>query len=197
MLICLSAAANAREYRLKAQQSWVAAGLNGLSQRIQGDHRLEDLASLSHSNTRSTCAPPWGHAWPTAMARSPPFGGYALPRERLEQRLLFGEGLVARPRVRARCCMCAMPAGHLMVSSSTGQASAAELLLAPAGNGEVLPSSNLASTPADGAERTLMERARHCWRWRSALASTATAWKPCWKKPAPVRRAANPARRTA
>ena len=47
VLICLSAAANAREYRLKAQQSWVAAGLNGLSQRIQGDHRLEDLGQLT------------------------------------------------------------------------------------------------------------------------------------------------------
>lgn len=47
VLICLSAALTAREYRSKAQQTWVSAGLSGLGQRIQGDHRLEDIGQLA------------------------------------------------------------------------------------------------------------------------------------------------------
>ena len=67
------------------------------------------------------------------------FGGYALPRERLEQRLLPGEGLVGQVgRSRQMLHVRDVPAGHLMVSSSTGQSAPTELLLAPAmENGEV------------------------------------------------------------
>eukprot|EP01037_Dinobryon_pediforme_P008491 gene8491-8581_t len=163
VLICLSAAANAREYRLKAQQSWVAAGLNGLSQRIQGDHRLEDLGQLTLEYLAQYLRAAVGAGYVAdCNGALTLFGGYALPRERLEQRLLPGEGLVGQvARSRQMLHVRDVPAGHLMVSSSTGQSAPTELLLAPAiENGEVFAVIELGfHRPVTEPERTLMERA--------------------------------------
>ena len=163
VLICLSAAANAREYRLKAQQSWVAAGLNGLSQRIQGDHRLEDLGQLTLEYLAQYLRAAVGAGYVAdCNGALTLFGGYALPRERLEQRLLPGEGLVGQvARSRQMLHVRDVPAGHLMVSSSTGQSAPTELLLAPAiENGEVFAVIELGfHRPLTEPERTLMERA--------------------------------------
>lgn len=163
VLICLSAAANAREYRLKAQQSWVAAGLNGLSQRIQGDHRLEDLGQLTLEYLAQYLRAAVGAGYVAdCNGALTLFGGYALPRERLEQRLLPGEGLVGQvARSRQMLHVRDVPAGHLMVSSSTSQSAPTELLLAPAiENGEVFAVIELGfHRPLTEPERTLMERA--------------------------------------
>ncbi len=163
VLICLSAAANTREYRLKAQQSWVAAGLNGLSQRIQGDHRLEDLGQLTLEYLAQYLRAAVGAGYVAdCNGALTLFGGYALPRERLEQRLLPGEGLVGQvARSRQILHVRDVPAGHLMVSSSTGQSAPTELLLAPAiENGEVFAVIELGfHRPLTEPERTLMERA--------------------------------------
>ncbi len=163
VLICLSAAANARDYRLKAQQSWVAAGLNGLSQRIQGDHRLEDLGQLTLEYLAQYLRAAVGAGYVAdCNGALTLFGGYALPRERLEQRLLPGEGLVGQvARSRQMLHVRDVPAGHLMVSSGTGQSAPTELLLAPAiENGEVFAVIELGFyRPLTEPERTLMERA--------------------------------------
>src|SRR3989344_3660481 len=163
VLICLSAAANAREHRLKAQQSWVAAGLSGLSKRIQGDHRLEDLGQLTLEYLAQYLRAAVGAGYVAdCNGALTLFGGYALPRERLEQRLLPGEGLVGQvARSRQMLHVRDVPAGHLMVSSSTGQSAPTELLLAPAiENGEVFAVIQLGfHLPVTEPERTLMERA--------------------------------------
>ncbi len=163
VLICLSAAANARDYRLKAQQSWVSAGLNGLSQRIQGDHRLEDLGQLTLEYLAQYLRAAVGAGYVAdCNGALTLFGGYALPRERLEQRLLPGEGLVGQvARSRQMLHVRDVPAEHLMVSSSTGQSAPTELLLAPAiENGEVFAVIELGfQRPLTEPERTLMERA--------------------------------------
>ncbi|QLA81670.1 MULTISPECIES: response regulator [unclassified Acidovorax] len=163
VLICLSAAANARDYRLKAQQSWVSAGLNGLSQRIQGDHRLEDLGQLTLEYLAQYLRAAVGAGYVAdCNGALTLFGGYALPRERLEQRLLPGEGLVGQvARSRQMLHVRDVPADHLMVSSSTGQSAPTELLLAPAiENGEVFAVIELGfQRPLTEPERTLMERA--------------------------------------
>ena len=67
------------------------------------------------------------------------FGGYALPRERLEQRLLWARAGGARPRARQMLHVRDVPAGHLMVSSSTGQSAPTELLLRPPSRRRSLP----------------------------------------------------------
>ncbi|MCE1194204.1 MAG: CHASE3 domain-containing protein, partial [Acidovorax sp.] len=163
VLICLSAAATAREYRLKAQQSWVSAGLSGLAQRLQGDHRLEDLGPLALEYLAQYLRAAVGAGYVADPGGDLTlFGGYALPRERLAQRLLPQEGLVGQAaRSRQLLHVRDVPAGHLPVSSSTGQSAPAELLLAPAiEKGQVYAVIELGfQRPVTDAERTLMERA--------------------------------------
>ena len=163
VLICLSAAATAREYRLKAQQSWVSAGLSGLGQRLQGDHRLEDLGPLALEYLAQYLRAAVGAGYVAEPDGGLTlFGGYALPRERLAQRLLPQEGLVGQAaRSRQLLHVRDVPAGHLPVSSSTGQSAPTELLLAPAiEKGQVYAVIELGfQRPVTDAERTLMERA--------------------------------------
>ncbi|WP_342720984.1 response regulator [Acidovorax sp. FHTAMBA] len=163
VLICLSAAVTAREYRSKSQQTWISAGLSGLGQRIQGDHRLEDIGQLALEYLASYLKAPVGAGY---VAHSEGgfslFGGYALPRERLAEKLLADEGLVGQAaRSRQLLHVRNVPPGYLPVSSSTGQASPTELLLAPAvERGEVYAVIELGFyRPVGDAERALLERA--------------------------------------
>ena len=134
VLICLSAALTAREYRSKAQQTWVSAGLSGLGQRIQGDHRLEDIGQLALEYLATYLKAQVGAGYVAdSEGGFSLFGGYALPRERLAGKLLLDEGLVGQAaRSRELLHVRNVPPGYLPVSSSTGQANPSELLLAPA-----------------------------------------------------------------
>ena len=163
VLICASAAMTAREYRVKARQSWVSAGLTGLGQRIQGDHSLEDIGTraLEYLATYLKAHVGAGYVADCNGGFSL-FGGYALPRERLAEKLLRDESLVGQAaRSRQLLHVRDVPAAYLPVSSSTGQASPAELLVAPAvENGEVFAVIELGfHRPVNEAERSLMERA--------------------------------------
>ena len=162
-LICTSAAMTSREYRSKSRQSWVSAGLTGLGQRLQGDHRLEDIGKLVLDYLAGYLKANVGAGYVAeAGGGFSLFGGYALPRERLAQTLLADEGLVGQA-ARSRTLMHVrdVPSTHLLVSSSTGQSSPAELLVAPAvENGKVYAVIELGFyRTLDDAERTLMERA--------------------------------------
>ena len=162
-LICLSAAITAREYRAKSQQSWVSAGLTGLGQRIQGDHRLEDVGQLALEYLATYLRAQVGAGYVADRNGGfTLFGGYALPRERLAQKLLSDEGLVGQAaRERQLLDVRDVPPGYLPVSSSTGQASPTQLLIAPAvENGEVFAVIELGFyRPVSDAERSLLERA--------------------------------------
>ncbi len=163
ILICISAALTAREYRAKASQSWVSAGLTGLGQRLQGDHRLEDIGELALEYLATYLKAQVGAGYVADGNGSfTLFGGYALPRERLTEKLLSGEGLVGQAaRSRELMHVRNVPAGYLPISSSTGQASASELLVAPAvEHREVFAVIELGfNRPVSEAERSLMERA--------------------------------------
>ncbi|MFY3386730.1 response regulator [Paracidovorax sp. MALMAid1276] len=163
VLICISAALTAREYRAKASQSWVSAGLTGLGLRLQGDHRLEELGEQALDYLATYLRAQVGAGYVAeANGSFTLIGGYALPRERLANTLLSGEGLVGQAaRSRQLMHVREVPQGYLPVSSSTGQASPAELLLAPAmENREVYAVIELGfNRPVSEAERTLMERA--------------------------------------
>ncbi len=163
VLICLSAAVTAREYRSKAQQTWVSAGLSGLGQRIQGDHRLEDIGQLALEYLATYLKAPVGAGYVAdSEGGFSLFGGYALPRERLAEKLLADEGLVGQAaRSRQLLHVHNVPPGYLPVSSSTGQANPTELLLAPAvERGQVFAVIELGFyRPVGEAERALLERA--------------------------------------
>ena len=163
ILICISASVTAREYRAKSIQSWISAGLSGLSQRIQGGHRLEEIGQLALEYLATYLRAQVGAGY---VVQDTPgfalFGGYALPRERLAATLLSDEGLVGQAaRSRQLMHVRDVPAGYLPVSSATGQASAAELLVAPAvEHGQVYAVIELGfNRPVTDAERVLMERA--------------------------------------
>ncbi|KQO15521.1 response regulator [Acidovorax sp. Leaf78] len=162
-LICASAAMTSREYRSKSRQSWVSAGLTGLGQRLQGDHRLEDIGKLALEYLAGYLKANVGAGYVAESGGGfSLFGGYALPRERLTQTLLADEGLVGEAaRTRTLLHVRDVPSTHLLVSSSTGQSSPAELLVAPAvENGKVYAVIELGFYRAlDDAERNLMERA--------------------------------------
>ena len=163
VLICASAVMTAREYRIKARQSWVSAGLSGLGQRIQGDHRLEDLGQLALDYLATYLKATVGAGYVAdGDGGFSLFGGFALTRERLSQKLITGEGLLGQAaRSRQLMHVRDIPASHLPVSSSTGQSNPVELLVAPAmENGEVFAVIELGfCRPLGDAERTLMERA--------------------------------------
>ena len=163
VLICASAALTARDYRAKAMQAWVSAGLSGLSQRIQGDRPLEDIGRMALEYLAGYLSAQVGAGYVReADDRFALFGGYALPRERLAQPTLGSEGLVGQAaQSRQLLHVRNVPAGYLPVSSSTGQASPAELLVAPAvEHGQVYAVIELGFYRQVGdAERSLMERA--------------------------------------
>ena len=163
VLICISAALTARDYRAKAAQAWVSAGLSGLSQRIQGDHRLEDIGRIALDYLATYLAAQVGAGYVReGDSGFTLIGGYALPRERLAQTTLSDEGLLGQAaRSRQLLHVRNVPPGYLPVSSSTGQASPAELLLAPAvEHGRVYAVIELGFyRPVGDAERSLLERA--------------------------------------
>lgn len=165
VLIGLSGWLTIRNFKSKAEEAWVAAGLAGLAVHLQGEKRIDELGSRALSFLGDYLGATVGAGYAIQSGGGLAlFGGYALPRERLQQRLLPGEGLVGQA-VAARQILHVrdVPAGHLQVSSATGESRPAELLVAPAmENGEVVAVIELGFLRAVGeAERSLMERASH------------------------------------
>ncbi len=164
LLILASAAVAMREYRLKARQNWVSAGLSALGMQLQGDHRLEDIGQRALDFLAGYLKAQVGAGYVVECNGGGLrlFGGYALPRERLEQRLLPGEGLAGQAvKSRKLLQVSDVPAGHLPISSGLVQSGPAQLLLAPAmENGEVYAVIELGfMRPVTEADRELLERA--------------------------------------
>ena len=164
VLICISGALAIRSLRVKAQEAWISAGLAGLGVQLQGEHRIDELGprALRYLGDYLGAAVGAGYAMEAGGRALTLFGGYALPRERLQRNLLPEEGLVGQVVSSGRLLHVRdVPAGHLQVSSATGDSRPAELLVAPATeNGEVLAVIELGFLRTVGqAERNLMERA--------------------------------------
>ena len=163
-LILASAALTVREYRVKARQSWVTSGLSGLGQQLQGDRRLEDLGqkALEYLANYLRAEVGAGYVVDCADGGLRLFGGYALPRERLQHKLLPGEGLAGQAVASRKLLHVRdVPAQHLPISSGTGQSSPLQLMVAPAmENGEVFAVIELGFLRGvSEAERSLLERA--------------------------------------
>lgn len=164
LLIVGSAGMTIREYKAKARQTWVTAGLSGLSLRLQGDHRLEEigqraldyLADYLHASVGA------GYVFDRSSGNLELFGGYALPLERLNQKIQSGEGLAGQAAASRKLLHIRdLPADHLAVASATGRSRPAELLLAPAmHNGRVYAVIELGFNQAvSEADRALLEGA--------------------------------------
>lgn len=135
LLVLLSAALSMREYRIKARQTWVAAGLSGLSQRIQGDPRLDDIGErmLEYLAQYLGAQVGAGYVVDAVDGSFKLFAGYALPRQDLDARLVAGEGLAGQAvRSLQLLKIRDLAPEHLRIRSSTGQSRPVELLIAPA-----------------------------------------------------------------
>ncbi|MFY2606732.1 response regulator [Achromobacter ruhlandii] len=162
-LILASAAVTIREYRAKARQAWVTAGLSGLGMRLRGDHRLDEigkraleyLAEYLHASVGAGYVAKGGDDLEL-------FGGYALPAERLTQKIASAQGLVGQAASSRKLLhLRDVPPGHFEVSSATGRSNPAELVLAPAmQNDRVYAVIELGfNHPVGESERSLLEGA--------------------------------------
>ena len=164
VLILASAGMTIREHRTKSRKQWVQAGLSGLSLKLQGDHRLDEIGqrTLEFLADYMKADVGAGYVVERVGGELQLFGGYGLARERLETKVQPGEGLAGQA-VSSRKLLHVrnVPAGHLPVSSATGRSNPAELLLAPAiQNGRVYAVIELGFNHATGeAERELLEGA--------------------------------------
>lgn len=132
-LIAGSAAMTIREYRAKARQAWVTTGLSGLSLQLRGDHRLDEIGKRALAYMADYLNASVGAGYVVNGGELELFGGFALPPERLAQKIppaqgLAGQAVASRKLLHVRN----VPTGHLEVSSATGRSTPVELVVAPA-----------------------------------------------------------------
>lgn len=164
VLILISAGTTIREYRAKARQTWVTTGLSGLSMRLQGDHRVDEIGkrSLDFLAEYLDANVGAGYVMDRSSGELELFGGFALPPERLAQKIQPAEGLVGQAATSRKLMHVRnVPAGHLEIASATGRSNPAELILAPAmQNGRVYAVIELGfNHPVGETERSLLEGA--------------------------------------
>jgi len=134
VLILVSAVMNARDYRLKMQQSWIKTGLMGLGARLQGDMRLSDLGQEALDYLARFMDAKVGAAYAASDSLElQRFGAYAMAEAQVPQRLAPGQGLTGQV-AQSRTLLHAhdVPPGYLAVSSSTGRGTPTELAVVPA-----------------------------------------------------------------
>ncbi|WP_447578634.1 response regulator [Achromobacter kerstersii] len=164
VLILISGAMTMREYRVKARQTWVTTGLSGLSMRLQGDHRVDEIGkrSLEYLAEYLDANVGAGYVLDRSTGELELFGGYALPPERLAQKIQPAEGLIGQAAASRKLLHVRdVPAGHLEIASASGRSNPAELILAPAmQNGRVYAVLELGfNHPVGETERALLEGA--------------------------------------
>jgi len=133
VLICVWGWLAIVEHRARERESWVKTGLVGLGARVQGDHRMHELAPkvleyLAYWLDAKVGAlyVAQGHDTYERM------GGYALMPDTPSTILHPGEGLAGQAILsRQFQHVRDVPAGYLPVSSGTGQATPVELIIQP------------------------------------------------------------------
>src|SRR5690606_37819628 len=95
LLVVISAWMTAREYQRKLTQTWVSSGLSGLSQALQGEHKLEQLGkrALEYLAQYLGAKVGAGYVMERNSGNYTLFGGYAVPTEGLPAQLVPGQGL--------------------------------------------------------------------------------------------------------
>ncbi|WP_037472882.1 response regulator [Simplicispira psychrophila] len=134
VLILVSAVMNARDYRIKMQQSWIKSGLMGLSARLQGDLRLSDLGQGALDYLARFMDAKVGTAYTAnEVLELQRFGRYAVADGDAPTRIAPGQGMTGQvAQSHTLLHVRDVPAGYLAVSSSTGRGAATELAVVPA-----------------------------------------------------------------
>lgn len=140
-LVLISAVLTMREYRNKARQTWVAAGLSGLGQTMQGDYRIEEIAkrALEYLAAYMGARVGTSYALDDVYSGLRLVGSYAISGESIEARLQIGEGLAGEAARSGEIVKVdGLSQDKLIIKSSTVTTQPLELLIAPAiENGQV------------------------------------------------------------
>lgn len=140
-LVLISAVLTMREYRNKARQTWVAAGLSGLGQTMQGDYRIEEIAkrALEYLAAYMSARVGTSYALDDVYSGLRLVGSYAISGESIGARLQIGEGLAGEAvRLGEIIKVDGLSQDKLIIKSTTVTTQPLELLIAPAiENGQV------------------------------------------------------------
>jgi CheY-like chemotaxis protein/CHASE3 domain sensor protein len=132
--IVAAALRTSRDYRARQIQAWIRNGQMGLSERIQGEQRLELLADLVLEFLARYLDAQTGAVY---LAESDGslrrFAGYATASGAGLERIGLGEGLVGQAAKENRALhVREVPESYLTVASSLGHGKPVQLLVAPA-----------------------------------------------------------------
>jgi signal transduction histidine kinase/DNA-binding response OmpR family regulator/CHASE3 domain sensor protein len=136
LLFCIIAAGAimSRDHRARARQTWLQLGQVGLSQRMQGEQRLEQLGGNVLEFLAQYLDAQLGSIYIAERGSFRRFGGYALPAPAdSHETVRAGDGLLGQAAQNLQPMRVEkVPEGFFAIESSLGRANAAELLLAPA-----------------------------------------------------------------
>ncbi|WP_050478305.1 response regulator [Herbaspirillum rhizosphaerae] len=134
VLIAIAAAMTSRDYRARELQVWMRVGQIGLSERLQGEQRLEVLGGNALAFLAEYLDAQVGAIYiQESGGEFHRFGGYALTADNTHARVQPGDGLLGQAAKQNRAMHVRdVPGGYLPVSSSLGAAKPLELLIVPA-----------------------------------------------------------------
>jgi signal transduction histidine kinase/CheY-like chemotaxis protein/CHASE3 domain sensor protein len=134
MLIVSAAFMTSRDYRARQTQAWLRSAQVGLSERLQGEQRLETLGERTLSFLATYLNAQAGAIYIAERdGRFRRFAGYAVPSAATDDMLRPGESLLGQTAKENRSRrVTQVPENYLTVTSSLGSSSPRELLMAPA-----------------------------------------------------------------
>jgi len=134
VLIAIAAVMTSRDYRARELQVWMRAGQIGLSERLQGEQRLDVLGANALAFLADYLNAQVGAIYiQEAGGAFQRFGGYALAADNPHSRVQPGDGLLGQAaKLNQSLHVRDVPGGYLPVSSSLGVSKPLELLIVPA-----------------------------------------------------------------
>ena len=133
VLIAAAALMTSRDYRARETQAWIRAGQMGLSSRLEGEQRLEQLGAEVLGFLARYLDAPVGAAYlaePDGRFRR--FAGHALAPDAAGATLQPGDGLLGQAAKDGRPLHVRdVPAGYLARASATGRGAPREHVIAP------------------------------------------------------------------
>src|SRR6185312_14043151 len=134
VLIITAGFLTSRDFLTQQTEAWLQSGQTGLSERMQGEQRLETLGENILGFLARYLGAQVGAIYlresSGALRR---FAGFALPAGKPADTLSSGEGLAGQALKEERIVRVDdVPAGHLPVASALGESRSAHLLIAPA-----------------------------------------------------------------
>ncbi len=133
-LIALAALMTSRDYQAREKQAWIRSGQMGLSQRLQGEQRLEALSDSVLSFLARYLGAQTGAVYTRGEdGRYHRQAGFALRAGRGAEFVRPGEGLIGQAAKEGHALHVRdVPADYLTIASAVGGSDPLELLVAPA-----------------------------------------------------------------